>query len=364
MKYLVVFLVLALTSCGHFYKQATTGNYKVGNPYKIGDKLYTPKIQPDYDEVGMASWYGSDFHKKETANGGIFNRNALTAAHRTLPLPSMIKVTNLSNNKTLIVMVNDRGPFSKDRILDLSERAAEILGFKDKGIAKVRVQFLPGQTKRLLADLPGGKGKSYAFAEETFSNKIDIADASDSSITPKVFKASAESIVVNDISAPITASDMPVKLAPAIISGKPASTSKNKAKAKTATIGKNDTVTTDTGLYNDAEDEISVGTGQGALQNATKTDAKIEEIAAEVYYIQAGTYGVMENATRVQKKLAAIGTVNIVPVKINDKLLYKVKIGPILDKKIATLALKKTINLGHPDAITVSENGAAVENSK
>lgn len=126
------------------------GYYKVGKPYKIAGKMYYPKVDTNYKEVGFASWYGSDFHNKKTANGEIFNKNELTAAHKTLPLPSIVKVTNLENGKSIKVKVNDRGPFVNDRIIDLSEKASIKLGMKDKGIVKVRVEYLKTETESLL----------------------------------------------------------------------------------------------------------------------------------------------------------------------------------------------------------------------
>lgn len=114
---------------------------KVGKTYTIMGKSYTPKHQPDYNVVGIASWYGDKFHGKPTATGEIYDKNDITAAHKTLPLNSMVHVTNLENNKTLMVRVNDRGPFIGDRIIDLSEAAATILGTKGKGLGKVRVQY-------------------------------------------------------------------------------------------------------------------------------------------------------------------------------------------------------------------------------
>ncbi len=114
---------------------------RVGKRYSIMGKSYTPKHQPSYDVVGTGSWYGPNFHGKPTATGEIFDKRALTAAHKTLPLNSMLFVTNLENGRTLTVRLNDRGPFVGDRILDLSEAAAEALGFKHAGKAKLRVQY-------------------------------------------------------------------------------------------------------------------------------------------------------------------------------------------------------------------------------
>ena len=116
------------------------GEYKVGAPYEIKGIWYYPKVDPNYDEVGIASWYGPNFHGKITANGAIYDMNALTAAHKTLPMPSKVRVTNLSNGRSLIVDINDRGPFINGRIIDLSRRASQLLGFEDKGLAMVRVQ--------------------------------------------------------------------------------------------------------------------------------------------------------------------------------------------------------------------------------
>ncbi|MDF2965799.1 MAG: rare lipoprotein precursor [Rickettsiaceae bacterium] len=131
------------------------GSFKVGRPYKIKQTKYYPKHYTKYVSVGIASWYGErdGFHGKATANGDIFDKDMLTAAHKTLPLPSMIKVTNLENSKSAILMVNDRGPFSSKRLLDVSEKAAEVLGFKIKGTAKVKVVFLEEETKKLLDKL-------------------------------------------------------------------------------------------------------------------------------------------------------------------------------------------------------------------
>jgi rare lipoprotein A len=135
------------------------GHFKVGESYAVAGKTYTPYIDEDYKEEGMASWYGPGFHNKKTANGDTFDKRSFTAAHRTLPLPSMVKVTSLETGKDVIVMINDRGPFSSNRIIDLSEKTAEHLGIKHKGISKVKVEYLKQETNKLLAnaDLIGDK---------------------------------------------------------------------------------------------------------------------------------------------------------------------------------------------------------------
>ncbi len=144
---------------GHYTQAAAIkgqgGTYKIGNPYKIMGKWYYPKEDYSYSEVGMASWYGKDFHAKKTANGENYDMHALTAAHRTLPLPSIVRVTNLENGRSLVLRVNDRGPYAKDRIIDISKRGAQLLGYQTQGVAKVRVEILPEESKALKAALLG-----------------------------------------------------------------------------------------------------------------------------------------------------------------------------------------------------------------
>ena len=116
--------------------------YKIGKKYNVGGRYYYPKKDLYYNKTGIASWYGPKFHGKLTANGEIYNQYALTAAHKTLPLPSAVKVTNLKNNKSIVLRINDRGPFVNDRIIDLSSKAADILDLKREGTGLVRVQIL------------------------------------------------------------------------------------------------------------------------------------------------------------------------------------------------------------------------------
>jgi rare lipoprotein A len=118
------------------------GRYHIGKPYNVAGNWFKPREQPNYDQTGMASWYGEAFHRRKTANGEYFDMNDLTAAHATLPIPSYAKVTNTANGKSIIVRINDRGPFVGTRIIDLSKRSADVLDFRHKGKAKVRVQWL------------------------------------------------------------------------------------------------------------------------------------------------------------------------------------------------------------------------------
>lgn len=137
-------LALAACSTTPEYQKAVPkgGNYKVGNPYQVGGRWYYPKEDKTYNKIGIASWYGPQFHKLTTANGELFDMNALTAAHTTLPMPSFVRVTNLENGRSIILRINDRGPFVDDRIIDVSRRAAQLLGFEGKGTARVRVEAI------------------------------------------------------------------------------------------------------------------------------------------------------------------------------------------------------------------------------
>lgn len=167
------------------------GTYKIGNPYKIAGKTYYPEEDYGYSETGIASWYGKDFHAKKTANGELYDMNTLTAAHRTLPLPSIVKVTNLENGRSLILRVNDRGPFAKDRIIDISKRGAQLLGFLNQGTAKVRVEVLEEESKRLKDALLHKKNEPLIAQEGLISdiateyNAPIIRQASTSVVHPK-----------------------------------------------------------------------------------------------------------------------------------------------------------------------------------
>ncbi|MCC6920472.1 MAG: septal ring lytic transglycosylase RlpA family protein [Alphaproteobacteria bacterium] len=141
----------ACASGGGAGNPAAGGVYKVGQPYQVDGNWYYPQEDPLYDETGIASWYGKEFHGRRTANGEVFDAKLVTAAHKTLPMPTNVRITNLENGRQVVARVNDRGPFKASRLIDVSERAADLLGFRAKGMARVRVQFLG------VADLPNGR---------------------------------------------------------------------------------------------------------------------------------------------------------------------------------------------------------------
>jgi len=133
------------------------GVYRVGKPYNVAGHTYTPEEDAHYSMVGLASWYGDDFHGRYTANGEIFDMNAISAASPTLPLPSYARVTNLSNHRSIVVRVNDRGPYVGDRLIDVSVKTAKLLDFYGKGVTRVKVEYvgrapLKGSDDRKLAE--------------------------------------------------------------------------------------------------------------------------------------------------------------------------------------------------------------------
>lgn len=177
--------LLALTACADSHRPTYSGHeestegvpgfdrgkkrspyVKLGQSYTVDGETHVPRFQPDYREEGLASWYGPGFHGGKTANGEVFDKHALTAAHRTLPLPSMVRVTMLSTGKSTLVRINDRGPFSKKRLIDLSYGAAQELGLIGKGVDRVRVEYLPEETEKLVELMAQGRAP----------DEIDIAN--------------------------------------------------------------------------------------------------------------------------------------------------------------------------------------------
>jgi rare lipoprotein A len=161
------------------------GHYRVGKPYTVAGRTYVPEENPNYEAVGMASWYGDDFHGRYTANGEVFDMNSISAAHKTMPLPSYARVTNLRNHKSIIVRVNDRGPYAANRVIDVSVKTAKLLGFYGQGLAKVKVEYvgrapIAGSDDRMLmATLRDGASPSPQQPVKVASNGNFAAVGSD-----------------------------------------------------------------------------------------------------------------------------------------------------------------------------------------
>ncbi len=272
--------------------QSEQGSYKVGQPYQISGSWYYPKEDYSYDETGIASWYGADFHNSRTANGEIFNKNELTAAHKTLPMPSLARVTNLDNGRSIVVRINDRGPFSGSRVIDMSQRAAQLLSFEKEGTAKVRVQVMADESKAI-ADAMRHYGKA-----------------------PTTMVASAEPLPTvqgTAAIAPVNSQQLepPQTLPPA----NPAETRSMMANFKPS---------------------------QEVRQLPVTSNNRI--------YIQAGAFTKLDNASRLQQKLSQVGQVNMGDVTLKGTKFYRVRLGPVATVAEADMLLKRVTHAGAPNA--------------
>lgn len=276
-----------------------TGKYKIGTPYQIDGVWYTPREDYAYVEEGTASWYGPDFHGKDTANGETYDMQSLTAAHRTLPMPSVVRVTNLENGRSAILRVNDRGPFAQNRILDVSKRAAETLGFLDKGTARVRVEIL---------------------AEESVALKEHMQRGDDYTGTP-VQVASLAPAPVGAVYATEELPPPPGTTAAARPEVPTAATYKPQASAVTMTAAKSAAV-----------------------------------VAAGLQYIQVGAFSDQANALRLKNRLSNLGQAQISTAKApNGVTLHKVRLGPFADAETLQATLDNVHRSGFPEARAVAQ---------
>jgi rare lipoprotein A len=263
--------------------------YKIGSPYQIAGTWYYPREQPDYDETGIASWYGPSFYGKRTANGEIYNAGDLTAAHRTLPMPVNVRVTNLENGRSIIVRVNDRGPYAKGRIIDLSERAATLLGYIQAGTARVRVTYI-GR-----AELNGG------VPEET---PPEIARAVPAAPTAKVDSDALAIVPGAPIAPPVQTATLPTPVVTA---------------------------------------PVAV-----ASQEPTGQVIKVPVPAVTHLYVQVGAFSNLQNAQRLLAHLG--GDLHISTFQRGGQTLYRVRTGPLNSTADADASLARISAQGANDA--------------
>ncbi|HNB26995.1 MAG TPA: septal ring lytic transglycosylase RlpA family protein, partial [Alphaproteobacteria bacterium] len=249
--------------------------YKIGKPYQVGGVWYYPKADYEYDETGIASWYGPGFDGKRTASGEIFDTNGLTAAHKTLPMPSMVRVTNLENGRSIAVRVNDRGPFEAGRVIDLSRRGAQLLGFIDKGTARVRVEIMAEESQVLAA----------------------AASKSGGDTLPPPPKAAPAGEVTAGGLEPIAGS----KVSPG--------NTQQQAAPSAAPAG---------------------GSAVGQLE-LPQPDGKVTQVVVKPtnIYIQAGAFLRQANANQLGGQLKKYGAVRVAPVTVGAQRYYRVRIGPL-----------------------------------
>ncbi len=333
------------------------GRFKLGAPYKVAGKWYVPRDNPNYDEYGIASWYGADFHGRRTANGEIFDANALTAAHPTLPLPCYAYVTNLANGRTVLVRVNDRGPYVNDRLIDMSYAAAKQLGFVGKGRARVRVRYaglapLNGDDRRekqYLAsqqwrqEAPGRSSpppsREYASAEQRSSGFApDASDRWD----PNAYRAA------------LAGKPLPPPPVPA---------QRSRTYVQTASLSDQD-----------------VGEGRMSLTRAPQptfeapqpfaparpfddaqsfdsgsADSDSGSAYSNRAYVQVGIFRDRSNAERLRRELGSLGPVEVAPLQVgNGAQVYRVRVGPF-SQGDASRAQSRIARYGVSDTAIVTD---------
>lgn len=283
------------------------GVVKVGLPYNVAGQIYVPREDPAYDKVGVASWYGVLFHGRRTSNGEIYDMNALTAAHPTLPLPSYARVTNLENNRSIIVRINDRGPYKKDRIIDLSDRAAELLGFKAKGTARVRVQYA---------------GPAPLNGDDTYERQV---------LAKQPWAAHIESVAVADSGARRGAGPKPAFQTASLM---PPLTPAPTPPARQL------------GAWAPQREPTAAGqAGKGDLAMPNRGGV----------FVQAGLFSDPRNAEALRRRMALIGPTQISQVNFGGDVLHRVSIGPFVNETQARWALDQAGAAGIRDAKLVSE---------
>ena len=261
---------------------ASVGVYKIGEPYQIDNVWYYPREQPDYDETGIASWYGPTFYGKRTANGEVYDGGALTAAHKTLPMPVNVRVTNLDNGKSIVVRINDRGPYARGRIIDLSRHAAELLDVIQTGTARVRVTYL-------------GKAQLTPGGPTPPDTPAAVANALPAVPSGKVETAPLAMLPGAAVAAPVTLRPLPVPVPSAPV-----------ALASTEPSGQVD---------------------------------RVPVPAATHLYVQVGAFSNQANARRLMTALG--GDLRISTVQRNGQTLYRVRTGPLASVGDADGALSR-----------------------
>ena len=265
---------------------SATPGYKIGAPYQIEGTWYSPGENYSYDESGVASWYGPGFHLKKTANGEIFDAGELTAAHRTLPMPTLARVTNLDNGRSVIVRINDRGPFARGRIIDVSRKAASLLDFVGKGTARVRVQVLADESRAIAQ-----AAKAYGTVRTAQDNRnLTYSTASVTPVQP--------AMATNDYMPPEP--PMPQRI-----------------------------------RHDSAETGIDL---PQMTQLTVKPHTRI--------YVQAGSFTMAGNAEMLKRKVAEYGPTNVDVAAVNGITFYRVRIGPIADVAQADTMLSRVSQAG------------------
>jgi rare lipoprotein A len=291
------------------------GVYSIGKPYQIAGLWYAPREDPGYDRVGSASWYGELFHGRRTANGEIYDMDRLSAAHPTLPLPVYARVTNLNNGRSIVVRVNDRGPYARDRVIDLSRRSAELLGFRNHGTATVRVRYL---------------GRAPLSGDDSYERRY----LANQSWVQFAAKGKSSKVAVSTL---------------------PAENPENLAFPWKEAAPKGAAAPTDPALLgwraNVKAAALPAPQATGSIPREVKPKAH-----ASGPVIQAGSFKNKENADRARNVLSAIAPVDVTPIAVGGDVYFRVRVGPFSDLSRAEAALAKVTKAGYQGAKLVAKN--------
>ncbi len=343
------------------------GSYRVGRPYEIKGVWYHPAVDYNYDKTGVASWYGGEFVGRLTANGEIFDLNRLTAANTTLPMPSIVEVTNLQNGRSLRLRVNDRGPFVDGRLIDVSRRAAQLLGFEAQGTAPVEVKIV--------------RDASIRVAEEAMENggRVLLADAAAAATAavgpPPVSYASAAA----PIRTATEAAPRPRSRAPRPRPTRPAPLPSMAQAAPTAlAAATDDAPRRSSGAYAALSRFALIAPAEAAPlpsrpapvsdRNTFAGPIRTREMplsrsrtVADTsgppgrIFVQAGAFSLRDNAQRVQTRIAPLGMVRVMSVAVNGVQVYRVRLGPLQNVEQADRLLQRVVGSGYPGARIVTD---------
>jgi rare lipoprotein A len=300
----------------------TGGRYKVGDPYQIGGVWYYPAEDYGYNETGIASWYGKDFHAKATANGEVFDMNKVSAAHRTLAMPSLVRVTNLDNGRSIVVRVNDRGPFAHGRIIDMSRRSAQLLGFEMQGTAKVRVEALAEESRQLALQMRA-------------QNQVATDNRSSGGGRGPVPEAAPRGgVVAQALPPPGGGSGSGVTQQTSPPAGAPG--------ANGAVVARGPAIVISTAVR-EAQKEAPADTPVTVVRNT----------GSNQIYVQAGAFANANNALRLQTQMQPLGQATVNAAIVQGQNFYRVRIGPLASVEEADQVLERVIGAGQGQARVV-----------
>lgn len=311
---------------------------KVGDSYRVNGRTYTPVYDPNYVEEGIASWYGPGFHGGATANGEEYNKHDYTAAHTTLPLPSLVKVTNLDNGRNIVARINDRGPFARNRIIDLSHEAAQALDMVRTGTAHVRVEYLDDETRQMWSRLAMKQPKEVMLADnnggptERSAPLTSIAVSDD--MPPALDEAAASSVTTTTTTTTTMVTPSPEGLvAPVEDWQAPLSSQAEARQAMPEQHALND--------GGNLDDSIAPQAGQNAATAQPFTPPPVRGTPAPDYapqaataptgfsgqsVVQAGSFSNQHNAEQAAYKLAELGDVEVKQVNVNGKPFWRIRV--------------------------------------